>query len=241
MWLGKWQLTVAARYGVIVFCLAAFSGCIPYQQYYSRPLTPAGVHQRLDVNAEAIDQELQSGESPASLPQTDVPRIADGLSPEEASYLAVMANPGLRAIRDQRGVVGSQVIQAGILPNPQFGFNSDSPSFGATAGAVTANTESLSWDISKLNPRGAKILSAFAAVDAVDWEIAWQEWLVAQAARQAVFDLVAVRQQITKLEEAEKVLQANFKLVQKAEKEGNLTIVDLSAAASASATIRTDI
>jgi outer membrane protein TolC len=219
----------------------ATPGCLLYQNYYTQPLTPAGVKQQLDVRTEDIEKIQPIAWNAQFLPQPDGVQFADGISPDEAAYVAVQVNPGLRTIRDQRGLAVAQVIQAGILPNPQFGFNSDSPSFGATAGTVTADTETLSWDVSKLYPLRAKIQSAVVAADSVDLEIAWQEWLVAQSARQAVFDLFAVRQQIAKLEEAEKVLRDNLKLVQKAAKEGNLTLVELSAAASATATIRTSV
>ncbi len=228
-------------YCAFVVWLAVISGCIPCQEYYARPLTQTAVQQQLDVRETDFEHVQACACQSQLLPQPEGVKFSDGLSPDEAAYVAVLANPGLRTIRDQRGLAQAQVIQAGILPNPQFGFNSDSPSFGATAGTVTADTESLSWDVSKLNSRSAKMRSAFAAAAAVDWEIARQEWLVAQEARQAVFDLVAIRQQIMKLEEAEKLLQANLKLVEKAEKEGNLTLVDLSAATSASATIHTNV
>lgn len=149
----------------------------------------------------------------------------DGLSPDEAAFVAVTSNPGLRTIRDQRGIARSQIIEAGILPNPQFAWNSDSPSFGATTGAQHADAESLSWDVSKLSPRNARIQSATSIADSVNLDIAWQEWRVAQEARQAVFDLVAVRRQIIELEEAKRRLLANLELVEKAEKEGNLTLL----------------
>lgn len=227
--------------GGIAALLAMLSGCLSYQRYDPLPLTPTGVQKQLDVREEEIERIQPCNWHVELLSQTAGVQFADGLSPDEAANVAVIANPTLRTIRDQRGLAMAQVIQAGILPNPQFGLNADWPSFGATAGTVTGNAETLNWDVSKLNPRGAKIRSATAAADAVDLEIAWQEWLVAQAARQAVFDLLAVRQQIAKLQEAEQVLQAKLKLVEKAEKEGNLTLVDLTAARSASATIRTNV
>jgi len=49
--------------------------------------------------------------------------IRDGLSPDEAAVMAVIANPALRAVRDLRGVAGAQIIQAGILPNPRLFIN----------------------------------------------------------------------------------------------------------------------
>src|SRR5579862_8282142 len=44
----------------------------------------------------------------------------DGFSPDEIAVMVVIVSPELRALRDQRGVANAQVLQAGILPNPQF-------------------------------------------------------------------------------------------------------------------------
>ena len=49
----------------------------------------------------------------------------DGLSPDEAAILAVLANPVLRAARDARAVSAGQVIQAGLLPNPDLSVSAD--------------------------------------------------------------------------------------------------------------------
>ena len=48
--------------------------------------------------------------------------IRNGLSPDEAAVLAVIANPKLRASRDERQLAAAQLLQAGILPNPQFSY-----------------------------------------------------------------------------------------------------------------------
>jgi|GEM_PF-5916531 len=43
--------------------------------------------------------------------------IDDGLSPDEAAILAVLANPGLKAVRNGNMVAHAQLIQAKLLPN----------------------------------------------------------------------------------------------------------------------------
>src|SRR5882762_5261523 len=45
-----------------------------------------------------------------------------GFSPDEIAVIAVIVSPQLRALRDQSGVARAQVIQAGILPNPQLSY-----------------------------------------------------------------------------------------------------------------------
>lgn len=216
-------------------------GCAAYERYCPRPQSSAAVALRLETVTHPSEM-VQPVAAPLPI-LTDLENISvdDGLSPEEAAYVAVISNPGLRTIRDQRGIARSQIIEAGILPNPQFAYSSDSPSVGNTIGTLNADSQSLSWDVSKLNPRESKIRSANLSLESVSLDVARQEWLIAQQARQAVFDLVALRQQIDKLQQAETVLQENLKLVEKAEQEGNLTLVELSAAKSASALLRTSI
>jgi outer membrane protein, heavy metal efflux system len=84
----------------------------------------------------------------------------NGLSPDEAAILAVIANPKLRASRDQRKLAAAQLLQAGILPNPQLSYSLDIPTAGATQGTFTAFNFNPSWEIASIISRGAKIAAA---------------------------------------------------------------------------------
>jgi outer membrane protein TolC len=120
--------------------------------------------------------------------------LSDGLSPDEAAVVAVIANPALRAIRDQRGLAEAQLIQAGLLPNPQLAYESDVPTAGATQGTISAYTTTLSWGgLMSLINRGLKKKIAKAEAKAVDLDVAWQEWQVAEEARMQAFRLIALR------------------------------------------------
>ena len=50
-----------------------------------------------------------------------------------------------------------QLLQAGILPNPQVNFGGNYPCGGAIAGAVTASQVGLSWDVTELISRDARV------------------------------------------------------------------------------------
>jgi hypothetical protein len=86
--------------------------------------------------------------------------LRDGLSPDEAAILAVIANPQLRALRDQKGLAQAQLIQAGILPNPKLSYSLDIPMAGAIEGTVKGYGLGLGWDIISLLTRGAKLAAA---------------------------------------------------------------------------------
>lgn len=154
----------------------------------------------------------------------------DGISPDEAAILAVLTNPRLRAVRDQKKVSMSQLIQAGILPNPQLSYSLDVPTGGNTQGTINAFGLGLGWDITSLIARNAKMKAARYRMDSVDIDVAWQEWQVAQAAKLQVYRLLWIDQQLNLARAAVEGLRENLKIVKKSVRFGELTAVDLAAA-----------
>lgn len=122
--------------------------------------------------------------------------LAEGLTPDQAAVAAVLGNPGLRAVRDGRRLAEAQVLQAGLLPNPQFSYEQDWPTGGSSMGAVGAHSAQLEWDLNALWERGLRRQAASAQARAVDLGVAWQEWQVAQAARMAAFRVLALEEQV---------------------------------------------
>jgi outer membrane protein, heavy metal efflux system len=159
--------------------------------------------------------------------------IRNGLSPDEAAILAVIGNPKLRSARDQRGIAAAQLLQAGILPNPQFSYSLNPPTGGATQGTVNAFNFGLSWEITSIISRDAKIAAAKADAVSVDLDVAWQEWQTAQAAKLQVFHLFFLDQQLAVARTEEEGLSANLDLVRRAADLGFVTMVDLAAAEAA--------
>jgi outer membrane protein TolC len=158
---------------------------------------------------------------------------SDGLSPDEAAVLSVIANTELRAVRDKRGIAAAELVQAGILPNPQFSFGMDFPTGGTTLGTVNAFGLLFSWDLRFLITRWAEIDSAQANAASVDLDVAWQEWQVSEGAKQHVYRLYFLRNQIDVAKEGEKGLLENVEAIKKAVDFGDMTVIDLSAAESA--------
>ena len=75
-------------------------------------------------------------------------------------------------------------------------FNEDYAYGGDLTGAVTASLVGLSWDVTQLISRDAKVRAAKAGAASVDLDIAWQEWQTAEAARTAVYDLASQEAQL---------------------------------------------
>lgn len=117
----------------------------------------------------------------------------DGLTPDEAAVVAVLVNPMLRGERDRIKLAGAQLLQAGVLPNPTLAYNLDIPVGSNTGGEVSGYGLGLDWEITSLISRSAKLSSAGFAVAQVRLDVAWQEWQVAEAARQAAYDVITLR------------------------------------------------
>jgi outer membrane protein TolC len=146
----------------------------------------------------------------------------------------VLANPSLRAVRDERGLAASQLLQAGILPNPQVSFGEQYPYGGAIDGAVTASNIGLSWDVTQLISRDAKVRAGRANADSVDLSIAWQEWQIAQAAKTAVYDVVSLEAQFALAQDLDEHEAQNLSFLRDAVNRHDKTMLELTAAQDAS-------
>jgi outer membrane protein TolC len=154
----------------------------------------------------------------------------DGFSPDEIALMAVVASPSLRALRDQRGVAQAQVLQAGILPNPQLGYALDKPTgSNIEPGLITGKNLGLSWDITSLLGRQDRLAGAKATAGALDLDIAWQEWQAAQAARLSAFRLLGLQKRLPLVRQIEGDLAESLTAIKQAVALGQLTTVDLTA------------
>lgn len=99
-------------------------------------------------------------------------------TPEELAVIAVLANPDLKAARAKSGVAAAQVFNAGLLPDPQINAGLDFPVGGP--GSTTAYNLGLSWDFLELLLRPSAVHGAEADREQVRYDIAWQEWTMAE-------------------------------------------------------------
>jgi cobalt-zinc-cadmium efflux system outer membrane protein len=212
----------------VLFCCLLIS-C---SAYHSKPLTEQTVQQQ---------QESPSAEQ-LSILATHINHpylqlipfnIKDGLSPDEAAILAVLRNPELRAIRNRHGIAAAQLLQAGLLPNPRVSYNFAALTGGLTQGKVTGLGLGLDWEVTALITQANKIAAAEAEQQAVDLQVAWQEWQLAQAAKTAVYQLVVYAKQQALLEEINQRLEENRVRMQQAADQGLVTELDRVAATTA--------
>lgn len=173
------RCSFGGRLLLIAAMAAALSACASYEPM---PANPAALADATKTSSGA-DLVLAA----ASLKHPLLPPVTiteDGsLSAQGAAVVAVIQSPALRAVRSRRGVAEAQLIQAGLLPNPQLSANIDFPVAGATDGAINAFGIGASWDITSLITKEQERLAASRGADAVSLDIAWQEWQVAMSAK----------------------------------------------------------
>jgi len=210
-----------------LFCLLL--GCSHYQ---SKELTEQSVNKQLETpTAQQLSVQASQIKHPLLKP---IPfNIQDGISPDEAAVIAVLRNPELRAVRDQHGIANAQLLQAGLLPDPQVSYSFSAPSAGTDIGTNNAFGIALNWQVTALIWRQSKIAAAAKQQQAVDLQIAWQEWQIAQAAKLATYQLIVYSQQQALLSEMALRLEDNRVRLQEAAELGLVTELERVAAVSA--------
>lgn len=165
------------------------------------------------------------------VPPGDGPEVVlddrDGLSPQEAGILAVDRNPRLRAVRAERGIARAALIEAGVLPNPQLGGSIDPVWYGPEA-AVMGYGIGLSWNVTPLLSRGARVGAAEAGQVAIDLEVAWQEWQVAQAARLHALRCIYLTRRVEIARELEDTWRGRLEALQQARAAGAVGALEVA-------------
>ncbi len=217
--------------------MAAGGGCA---SYHPAPLTAGSVANALrPPGRDEVRFEAARLRHPILSPV--VFRSEDnGFSPEQAAVFAVLANPTLRSIRDARGLAGAQIIQAGILPNPQLSPSFDVPLGNSIPGVRTAYGLNLNWEVTALFARGAKLEAARARAASVDLSVAWQEWQAAEAAKLAVYQLDSLRRQTALARETEEGFRRSADLLREAVARHDKTEADLAPAEAAAEQAKSD-
>lgn len=144
------------------------------------------------------------------------------LSVSEVAVLAVQNNPDLRAVRAQHGVAQAQLLQAGLLPNPQA--TGAILPLVAGLGTTTAWNAGLSEDIRSLITLSTRRRSARESAKQIDAQILWQEWQVIGQARLLAVDLIEGERSLRLFVEARDLLAARAERSRRALAAGNATV-----------------
>jgi len=207
-----------------------------------RPLIPAAVSLAVAACAAPADLPLPTqpalADSMAGL-RDDGINAASPLTVSQVALLAVRNNPDLRAIRAQHGVAQAQVLQAGLLPNPQVtgAFLPLVAGFGTTP----AWNAGISEDIRSLISLSSSRAAARASAGQVDAQILWQEWQVIGQARLLAVDIIEAERLLALLARNRNLFAARYDKSQRAVTAGNETLTVSAPDLAALQTITTQI
>jgi outer membrane protein TolC len=218
-----------SRTRIGALCLALLGGCSTYR---SKPLDKSSIDQAL-APPSIVSLKLSAKRFHHPLIAPIFIDGTGGYSPDEIAVLAVIISPEMKALRAQRGVSAAQVVQAGILPNPQLAYGYDRPHGNADPTLVPAYSAGLSWDLSALLTHRDLLDSARAEEKSVDLSVAWQEWQAAQGARMRAFRILSLQERRPLLLEVEEAISDSMNITRRAVAMGHKTLPDLSGATEA--------
>lgn len=140
--------------------------------------------------------------------------------------LVLANNPELRAARAKLGVSSAQVLQAGILPNPQIA--ASYPFLIAGPGTTNAYGAAIEQDIKSILLLKTRGETANAAAKEINATLLWQEWQTIGKAR-LLYVAIASGEGAKKLIFQNRgFLEERYKLTSTAISQGNATLATLS-------------
>jgi len=205
--------------GTCLALAAALAGCTSYTKL---PLVPAAP---LVTSVAALENAGRP--LPANLGIEDVAR------------LAVLNDPALRALRAQQGIANASILQAGLLPDPQYSL--DAAALLAGPATQTSYAVGMVENIQALILMGVNKRIAKAGADQVTAQILWQEWLVIGQARVLSVQLIEQQRILSYQQDLEHLLHRQLDDADRALAANNTTTTQIAPILSAVQGVRTQI
>lgn len=144
---------------------------------------------------------------------------ADGLDREETVLLAISHNPGLVAQRSRLGLAQAQLFAAGLLPDPQLTVGVEQAT-GHSAESVLGYSLGLSEDLRALILHQSARKAAENHQQQVNLDVLWQEWQVAERARELFISLRSGDQRRSRLLALRHMNEQRYQAAQRGLKKG---------------------
>lgn len=142
------------------------------------------------------------------------------------TLLTLQNDPDLLAARAQHGVAQAQLLQAGLLANPQV--NGAVLPLLAGLGTTLAFNAGFTEDIKALITFRSRRRAAQAAANQVDAQLLWQEWQAVGQARLLAVDVIKGDQVLRLMQATQALLEDRTRRSQAAVSAGNATLVTLA-------------
>lgn len=162
----------------VAAALLALAGCASYE---AKPLRAPALARLATPTQKALATAARRLRVPGIAPLAL--NFRKPLTGKELGVIAVLASPQLRALRARARIARAQVFAAGLLPDPVVQFSALRPYGAGSAGRSASLTDGFLWDLSRLVTRKTDIRVAKEHAAAIDYEIAWREWVAANDAR----------------------------------------------------------
>jgi len=208
-----------AHQTIFILAVSMLTACATYQAH------PLDQSPPLAISIEQLRAHTDRSAHP-ELPQSWFRHsviTADGLDETEVVLLAVLNSPNLRATRAQLSEAGAQLIQAGLLPDPQLAVSADVPTSNDPS-LVTGYSFGLGFDLQSLLTRGARRDAASEHARAVYLNVLWQEWQIIQQARMLYRRILIEQQQTSIAHKQFLLIKQAWNSHEKALNQGNITL-----------------
>lgn len=219
----------------VLALVLSIGGCVTYQPL---PLAPEAELGRLKDRGLAdvvVIEHVDLGGALPPLPTTFDP--TNGLAEAEVVAVALSMNPGLRAERMQVGEATSQLIAAGLWPNPEMGFEWRPGIDGASGYNLEADAL---FQLLRPGERSARRGAAEARVDEVRADVLAAEFKTVADVRTQWLAVLVAEQSGRLLDEEVSLRERSADLVRQRRRLGEGTELELSVTALELAEVRRD-
>jgi len=172
--------------------------------------------------SQPLDRTPDLAPSPAALAEAK----RGALTIPDLDRLVLANNPDLRAARARLGIARAQIIEAGILPNPQVSFSY--PFFVSGLDGADAFNSGISQDLKSIVLRPTKIEAANNAAAEIDASLLWQEWQTIGKARLLFVAIVSGERAQKLIGRTRGLLKERFDRASQSVNQGNATLATLA-------------
>lgn len=188
-------------------------GCASFSEDGGFAVVERDVKARIGQEARWVRNERDAGEAAARVKEL----LAAPLGPEQAVQIALLNNSGLQAAYAELGIAESELVQAGRLVNPLFGFAR------LERGDTLEIERLLLFDVLSLITMPKRVQIANQRFDEVRLRVGGEALQVAAEARRAWFAVVAADQRASYFERVKETAEAGAELARRMAAAGNFT------------------
>jgi outer membrane protein, heavy metal efflux system len=213
-----------ARWGAAI---ALFSGCVSYQ---AEPIDPLEVLREL----ESVEWTTDSIVSPAGAP-----------GPRELASFALRWNPAMRSVRGEIGVSEALLVEAGLLPDPEIGWDGMDALAAEIAGDGATRVEmlaglGLSIPLPRPGELDAREDGARWALEETRQKVLTAEWLLVREVFLAHEELWTSRQLLEQNRELALIAENTRDYFERAREAGTATAIEFSLASADLESVRVE-